>query len=151
MSDNKKCKPRGDLARRLMPAPIVALLAVVGCAAPQAQSPTPSPSADETIKVFFQGKCPRYVNKFDLPLGVKSKKIVEWEAWKLDGSERDEDREYSVIFDPFAGKTIKATSKGLAKSNALKDEVPKNVFFKYTIVSDEDENCPPLDPFIRIF
>ena len=24
------------------------------------------------------------------------------------------------------------------------------VFFKYTIVSDEDTNCAPLDPFIRL-
>ena len=40
--------------------------------------------------------------------------------------------------------------KGEAKSNALSNDVPKNVFFKYTIVSDEDSNCAPLDPFIRI-
>ncbi len=156
MSEKKSlCQDDARRAGRILP--MLMLLTMVGCATPEQQdSPVVSPSApveDEDtgpIKVFFQGKCPRFVDKFDLPIYAKSKKQVEWEAWNLNGTERDEDRKYSVIFDPFAGKTISATSKGKAKSNALKDDVPKGVFFKYTIVSDEDTNCAPLDPFIRL-
>ncbi len=153
MSFNRRCL-LGEAGGAWRLLPMVVLAAMVGCASPPVQEPPAQMDDDDDdgpIKVFFQGKCPRFVDKFDLPVTAKSKKQVEWEAWNLNGTARDEDRKFSVIFDPFAGKTIRATSKGKARSNALKDEVPKNVFFKYTIVSDEDEKCPPLDPFIRIF
>lgn len=148
MANNKNMETVGS-GRRLLPNAMVALLVAVGCTAAQAET-APPPPGDETIKVFFQDKCPRYVDRFDLPLNAGGGKKVEWEAWNLEGTSKETDRKFSVIFDPFAGKTI-STNNGLAQSTPLHGDAPSGVFFKYTIVSDEDSTCAPLDPFIRIF
>lgn len=114
-----------------------------------------TPESD-SIKVFYEGDCPRFVDN-QLPSLEQGKggKLV-WTAYDVnDPSKVKEDAYFEVYFDPFTGGNVAKAIKGVATSQPLSGKLAKDLLFKYSIVATEQNgkplaNCTPVDPFFRI-
>ncbi len=108
-----------------------------------------SASAGDTFLVAIQldaDSCPvaTYPELLDLAEGDR----VEWQSVDTEGF--DVSKRYSILFDPFIGSTFTSRPSGFTRSTPLSRDLPdEEVVYKYTVVSDDDSGCPPLDPQIR--
>jgi len=142
--------------KRLVAALGLAAGCLIGSGSLHAQDPDPdtiNTGSEVEIKVYFEGKCPRYVDNALAAMDEGSAKRLMWVAYDSATGQQKTDAQYSVYFDPFKGKTDDSNKQGVVKSKKLEDNIPANVLFKYTIVGTADDlpaNCEPLDPFFRV-
>jgi hypothetical protein len=118
--------------------------------------PNPKPKAVE-IKVFFREFgtdewCPYAVDN-DCAL-VFENKHVTWQAYKEDGTvfPAGQGPKFELFFDPIQGQPIVAQN---GKKQVNLDPNAPRVTYKYTVWRDASDNndkeCEPLDPNIRIY
>ena len=135
------------IGRLLLAALVVAAALATACAAQNSGKTHP-------VKIFYVEACPDKTNKPDL-VEVYRGDRVKWQSVVKDGSgTKDVVREYSILFDPFVGSSIKSDGNGTARSKPIHPETAQDVVYKYTVVSLDDpaegSPCDPLDPRIRV-
>ncbi|KKK78923.1 hypothetical protein LCGC14_2838700 [marine sediment metagenome] len=96
------------------------------------------------------GSCPIAVSPDPLTLSKGDR--VEWQSVTVIGGVWSVvPKRYTILFDPFAGGVFSSDPSGLARSTPTRSDLPDEpVTYKYTVVSDDDSGCPPLDPRIRV-
>ncbi len=100
-----------------------------------------------TVKVYFDGTCPKYVDQPFFELNKEQKKDIEWVAHNAANGQATPDLEFDVFFHPFVGPDTKF-KKGKVTSPNIDKDLPDGVTYKYTVVG---KGCDiGLDPFFRV-
>lgn len=131
-------------------APLAAALLAAGCATADNKTAAPAqPPGIVDVKVYFDGACPKYVDKWTIDVDSKPPQRVRWTAYNLDGSSTKTKIDYDIYFDPFVGPDTGNTKQdGTVTSQPISSKVPVAVTYKYTILA---EGCDTgLDPLIRV-
>ena len=114
--------------RRLVSALGLAAGCLIGSGSLYAQDPDPdtiNTGNEVEIKVYFEGKCPRYVDNALAAMDKGSAKRLMWVAYDAANGQKKTDAEYSVYFDPFKGKTDESNKQGVVKSKKLLAGAPE--------------------------
>ena len=122
------------------------LLAMVGVTA---YGQTPPDDRIVDVKIYFDGSCPKSVDRMEVDVKSNPPQKVRWTAYNADGSAPAPTVSFSIYFDPFVGATnADPNVDGVVTSKPVSAGVPINVVYKYTIVGS---GCAtPLDPRIRV-
>ena len=136
---------------KLPPLAIPLLVFTAGCSVADTQT---MQSANQVgvvdVRVFFDERCPKYVDKWEVDVQSNPPQRVRWTAYNIYGSSRNKTVEYDIYFDPFVGPPAGIEKKdGVVTSPPIASNVPAGVSYKYTVLA---EGCATgLDPLIRVY